>query len=40
MIFATWNVQGIRQKTDIITSEVYKLIIKLVALTETKNVPS
>lgn len=36
MNFATWNVQGVRQKIDIIAAETKERKIDLVALTETK----
>ncbi|XP_030763567.1 craniofacial development protein 2-like [Sitophilus oryzae] len=36
MSFATWNVQGIRLKKDIIAAEMQKQNMYLIALTETK----
>lgn len=36
MNFGTWNVQGIGQKMDTIISEVSKLNLDIVTLTETK----
>lgn len=36
MNFVTWNVQGVRQQIEIKSSEVKKINLDIVALTETK----
>lgn len=37
MNFATWNVQDIKQKINIIASDLEKMNLDVVALMETKN---